>query len=462
MDSICVICGLTCLPIEPQHIPVKSVTMISWELDPFHTRGGTAYAIRRLANQFTGMEIETRVLLPDWLDTHPGNDLTPLLMPVLLKMRGELRRAPRVLQCSEFCRLALEAVEQIAGSDCVIAHSDEGAMFTILRSRKRSCKLSVFWLHSLYDPPIDDFSKDQRQLLPSRSLLASAVMTADIVVTSAGILKDAREFEWPDRLKELQKALTIASDEHRLLTVESMGCLPEVPENSQDKSISVRNVEKLKYVPSPYVLFPCRPSIDKGFGIFAAIAERLQADNITCVAVQRPGQQAMSENLSRSAFIYWLPWLAQDELLVAVRNAACTVLPSITEGFGLAAAESISQGAATLYQQVGGHHGLQAFPNALPVPLTTSERAQLYGLWSELVYIYPDSWPVWARHEISLRPLIDKWVDAIRSVVHRAVAGMGGIENADFPERPVEERWANKLVEEIFLAQRREGVKGIL
>ena len=37
--------------------------------------------------------------------------------------------------------------------------------------------------------------------------------------------------------------------------------------------------------------------------------------------------------------------------LVAMRNAACTVLPSITEGFGLAAAESISQGVATLYQR---------------------------------------------------------------------------------------------------------------
>jgi len=421
--------------------------MISWELDPFHTRGGTAYAIRRLANQFTGLGIETRVLLPDWLDTRPNrNDLTPLLMPIPLKMQPELRRGSRVMQCGEFCRAALEAVEQMAGSDCVIAHSDEGAMFVILRSRKRSSEPSVFWLHSLYDPPITDLSKEHRQLLPSRSLLASAVMTADIVVTSAGILKDAREFEWPDRLKELQKALLLASDEHRLLTVESMGCLPE---NSQSKLIPSSNLEELKNVPSPYVLFPCRPSIDKGVGIFAAIAERLRADNIACVAVQPPGQRAMSEDLSRSTSIYWLPWLTQDELLVAVRNAACTVLPSITEGFGLAAAESISEGVATVYQQVGGHHGLQAFPNALPVPLTTSERAQLYSLWSELIYIYPDSWPVWTKYEVLLRPLIDKWVEAIRSVVHRADGGMGRIENASFPEWPVEEQWGNKLVRNI-------------
>lgn len=425
---------------------VKSLTMISWELDPFHTRGGTAYAIRRLANQLTELGIETRVLLPDWLDTRPGNDLTPLMMPMLLKMRSELRRAPRALQCSEFCRAALEAVEEIRTSaelDAVIAHSDEGAMFTILRSGKRSCEPSVFWLHSLYDPPISDFSRHQRQLLPSRSLLASAVMTADVVVTSTGILKDAREFEWPDRLKELQKALTNASAENRVLTVESTGCLPVVPKNSQSKPDPMPNLERLRNVPSPYVLFPCRPSVDKGFGIFAAIAERLRADKIACVAVQRPTQPARSESPSRDAPIYWLPWLAQNELHVAMRNAACTVLPSITEGFGLAAAESISQSVPTLYQQVGGHHGLQSLPNALTVPLTTSERAHLYDLWSELIDVHADPWFVWSRHEISLRPLIDKWVEAIRSVVHRSKGGT--IESARFSERSAEERWGNRL-----------------
>src|SRR5947209_7447789 len=66
-------------------------------------------------------------------------------------------------------------------------------------------------------------------------------------------------------------------------------------------------------------------------------------------------------------------------------------------------------------------------------------------LWSELIGIHPDSWPVWTRHEISLSPLVDKWVEAIRSVVYRANGGMGSVKNAHFPERPVEERWANKL-----------------
>jgi glycosyltransferase involved in cell wall biosynthesis len=416
---------------------MNSVTMISWELDPFYTRGGTAYAIRRLADQLTDLGVQTRVLLPDRLDTGSGKNLLTL---VPLKMPAGISRAPRVVQCSEFCRIALETVRTSERSDAVVAHSDEGAMFTILQNRKRHAEPSVFWLHSLYDPPIDDFSKKQRALLPSPSLLASAVMTADIVVTSTGILKDAREFDWPDRLKELQQALTIASAEDRVLTVEAMGCLPEVPKNSPN--IRGSNLESLKNVPSPYILFPGRPSVDKGLGIFAAIAERLRADNITCVAVERPGQQLKSDHPSRNAPIYWLPWLTQDELLVAMRNAACTVLPSITEGFGLAAAESISQGVTTLYHEVGGHHSLQGFPSALPVPLTTSERAQLYGLWSELIGIHPNSWDIWTRHEVSLRPLVDKWVEAIRSVVYRSD---GEIERGHFSEPPVEERWGNKL-----------------
>lgn len=421
---------------------MKSVTMVSWELDPFYTRGGTAYAIRRLANQLTGLGVETRVLLPDRSDTRRGQNLSFLSLKMLAGVR-----TPRVVQCSEFCRVALAAVEQNrpgSRSDAVIAHSDEGAMFTILRKGKRCGGPSVFWLHSLYDPPLSDLPKAQRQLLPSRSLLASAVMLADLVVTSAGVMKDAREFQWPDRLEELQKALTSASAEHRVLTVESMGCLPEVTENPPKRPTRSSNLDKLKRLPTPYVLFPCRPSVDKGFGIFAAIAERLRADDIACVAVQRPARRTKSGTQSGGAPIYWLPWLTQDELLVAMRNAACTVLPSITEGFGLAAAESISHNVPTLYQQVGGHHSLQSFPNALPVPLTTSERAHLYGLWSELIGSHPDSWAVWNRHEISLRSLVNKWVETIRTVVRRG-SGVGAIEPGHFAEGPAEERWGNKL-----------------
>jgi hypothetical protein len=415
---------------------VKSVTMISWEFDPFYIRGGTAYAIRRLADQLTGLGIETRVLLPGWVDTQCAKDLSPLLKLTSLEMPAGIQGAPRVVQCSEFCRAAVTAFEQIR-TDAVIAHSDEGTMFFVLRNGKPSSEPSVFWLHSLYDPPISALSKEQRRLLPSQSLLASAVMMADILVTSDGILKDAREFEWPDRLKELQKALTIAAAEDRVLTVESMGCLPR---NSENKLNGHSNLEYLKNVPSPYVLFPCRPTVDKGLGIFEAIAERLRADNIACVGVRGPAQQ---ERPTRNGHVHWLPWLSQEELMVAMRNAICTVHPSITEGFGLAAAESVNLGVATLYHQVGGHHALQALPHAQQVSLTTSERAHLYHLWSDLIGTHPNSWSVWTRHEMALSPLVDKWVEAIRSVKNGAIAPA---ENS----HPIDaEQWGSKFLRRI-------------
>lgn len=431
--------------------------MISWELDPFHTRGGTAYAIRRLADQLTGLGIETSVLLPDCLDTHPGNNVAPLLKPVLLKMPANIDRATRGVQCSEFSRAALEAMDQV-GTDVVIAHSLEGAMF-IVQSAKRFYGPSVFWLHSLYDPPLSDLSKDDQLLMPLRSLLASAVTLADVVVTSAGILQDAREIEWPEQLKELQTALLAASTEGRVLTVESMGCLPHDAQDMQPQTI-----ESLKDL-KPYILFPGRPSVDKGLGIFAAIATRLQDDDITCVAVRRPANAAeipfprkpvkflnpfhpcssvAKFSAPAHAPIHWLPWLKRAELVSAMRNSACTVLPSITEGFGLAAAESISQGVRTLYQDVGGHRSLHSLPGAFPVPLTTAERAQLYRLWAEL-FASRDYWSVWESHEKSFSSLIDRWVEAIKSVVFDAR------EFSQNSQVAAEDQWGYKLLQRLEL-----------
>src|SRR5262245_6926247 len=68
-------------------ITVKSVTMISWEFEPYYIRGGTAYAIRRLADQLIDLGIETRVLVPDRQDAAVGHDLTSMLVP--LRMRPE-------------------------------------------------------------------------------------------------------------------------------------------------------------------------------------------------------------------------------------------------------------------------------------------------------------------------------------------------------------------------------------
>ena len=188
--------------------------------------------------------------------------------------------------------------------------------------------------------------------------------------------------------------------------------------------------------------------ITKGFGIFTSIAERLQADNIACVAVGPPAPDARLENPLRKGLVHWVPWLPQDELPVAMHNATCTVLPSISEGFGLTAAESITIGVPTLYNQVGGRHGLQEQPNALPITLTTSERAHLYRLMSDLSATY--SWAVWTRHEKSLQPVIDKCIEAVRSMPHREKVPFAPTEKTHFTSQPMEvEQWGNKLLRRI-------------
>jgi len=224
-----------------------------------------------------------------------------------------------------------------------------------------------------------------------------------------------------------------------------VGCLPEVAKRPEEIK-SESNLDLLRSLPSPYVFFPCRPSIDKGRGIFEAFAERLKADGIVCVAVQRPGHAAKLPRACEDG-VLWLPWLGQEELLIAMRNAACTVLPSLTEGFGLAAAESISAGVHTLYHEVGGHHGLQGQPHAHKVPLTTTEREQLYHLWLDLIDTDPDSNSVWSRYETSLQGVIGRWVEAIRSVVSQQNDDPRRTELSDLQLE--KEQWANKLCRRI-------------
>ncbi len=428
---------------------LESVTMISWDLDPFRVRGGTAYATRRLADQLIGLGIKTTILLPDWLDTplrsiHPLLTLTPLALPASLRFASFSR------QHVAFCRSALAVVQQVhadAGSGAIIAHNDEGALFVIMHSKYRSKGRLVLWLHSLYDPPVDDFPKELQPWFPSGSVLASAVRVADLVVTSSGVLQDTLAFEWPDRLKALQNALQHAEDERRVLTVESMGCLPEYTHASFDNLAPSSNTDVLDKIASRYIFFPGRPTVDKGLPIFTAIAEQLRTDNIACVAVERPRRRTELNDRARKAPIVWLPWLSQDNLFEVMRRAACVVLPSITEGYGLATAESIRLGVPTLYQAVGGHHSLEGFPGAIPVPITMAERRRLYRLWSDLLMDHPNSWAVWNRHERSLRPLVYKWADAVKKTVNQAPVGASESEHLVKP--PVEDRWANRLLDRI-------------
>lgn len=393
--------------------------MVAWDMDPFRVRGGTAYAVRRLADQLTALGVQIRVLLPDLLDAEIDVTRSSLLRPTTLKLSAAARDGSRSVQHHDFCRAAGDAIEEIErdrGSDAVIAHNDECALLVVAEGRRNAPRPVVFWLHSLYDPPLDGLPGEARDALPLPSLLASAVACADVVATSSGLLEDAREIEWPSPLGSLQRALVDAEADQRILTVESTGCLPEAREARQEN-------EKTVVLPDPpFVLFPGRPSVDKGFPLFLEVAERVRDAGVACVAVCPPASRGRPTERFRDSPIHWLSWLAQRDLRAAMSRAACVVLPSLTEGYGLAAAEALQLGATTLFHDVGGHRALGGLTHAMPVPLRRGERTRLYRLWCDLLLDHPDSWAAWERHRQALASLIDRWVDAVLAGVHRSAS----------------------------------------
>jgi len=424
---------------------MKSVTMVAWDSAPVRGDGGLAYAVGRLASQLSALGVETRILLPAWSASTKFTGASPLWHPILVELPDAVRHASRWRQHAEFCRAAHARFERLADhstSDAIIVHSDESALFALRQRSKWNSPPLVFWVHSLFDPPIDDLPHEDRRLLRSKSLMPSAINAADIVVTSAGVMKDASEFDWPTGMRELQQALLLAGSDGRLLTVESTGCLPEWAKAPLTPLTSPPRLAELDG--TSYVLFPARPSVDKGLALLAAIAEGLRNDHIDCVAIKRPFWNSRLEEPYSSLPLRWLPWLSQDELVQAMRGAACTVLPSVTEGFGLATAESANQGITTLYQPVGGQHTLQVFPHARAISLTTNDRARLYRVWVDLSTNLTDRWSAWSRHEQSLRPLVERWVQALRATV------LGGEQPSEphesCSEPAAEHRWGNRLM----------------
>ena len=133
--------------------------MIAWDLDPFRIGGGTAYAIRRLADQLNDLGIRVAICLPNELNA-TSSGLDPPLTLVPLDLSADRHSAPHWGRCAEFCEIALKAAERNAfeGSDAIVAHNDEAALFAVHYAKRRARKPLVFWLHSLYDPAVVDFS----------------------------------------------------------------------------------------------------------------------------------------------------------------------------------------------------------------------------------------------------------------------------------------------------------------
>jgi glycosyltransferase involved in cell wall biosynthesis len=237
-------------------------------------------------------------------------------------------------------------------------------------------------------------------------------MAADIVVTSGGILSDAKMIEWPERLCHVQQALIAASETSRLMLVESTGCIPEIHTESV-RSVIVPEVSSDQ---RPYVLFAGRPVVSKGIGFYQAIAARMSDCGMDFVAVGNPSDEIRASCRN----IRWIPWLPQAELYEVMSRAAAVLHPSVTEGYGLSAVESCQLNGNVYCHDVGGLQELTGRGLAASIDINPFEREALYALWSELLSgEKSEYWNIWQTNVQTFGRLIDQWVEKLHNIPAR-------------------------------------------
>lgn len=351
--------------------------MVANELAPCSVHGGLGIAVGRLSAQLKARGVECRVVWPA-RGTH---------LPARIAYLA--RRAAAVCRSGE--------------RSFVVCHDNEGAP-ALAWLRSRGHEPLVFWLHSLYDfLRADELPRWLSRRMASPSLIASAIVAADLVVTSAGVLADAQECEWPPLLDAARTALLAAHEEGRVLNVESLGCLE--PDAALPEDIGEPPV------PGPYVLFPSRPVPAKGLPFFAAVAARLRDTGLTFVALGDPEEQVRA----RCPDVRFLGWQTSQGFQRLARAARAVAVPSVTEGYGLAAAEAVQAGASVVAQEVGGHRSLAGLPGVRLVSLAPAERATLYRLWGELLGERERQWEIWDRYAGELDELVARWAEAVKA-----------------------------------------------
>ncbi len=388
---------------------MKRVAMISNELAPYRCDGGLGVAVERLCLQLSASKTETTVFFPSKQQYPRHADHSSLLTPIAIPIStGPFDTEKQfAAAATDFCWAASERITPDE-FDCVVAHDNESAFSTVLSAKVAIP--TVFWLHSLYDHPRkSDLPTHASTLLQSPSLVASAVASADVVVASSGLLHDARQISWPKRLGDLQTSLLSAADTGKMLLAESLGCLPDAGQISTAASSATSVVAEGR----PYVLFAGRPVISKGIGFYQAIAERMSGCGIDFVAVGQPSD----EILCNCRNIRWIPWLPQIELFGLMTRAAAVVHPSITEGYGLAAAESCLLNENVLCHEVGGLRALTERGLAQGIALTDDELISLYELWAKLLSMENgEYWKLWQRYLPRFRRLTSQWAQRLRDV----------------------------------------------
>jgi glycosyltransferase involved in cell wall biosynthesis len=395
---------------------MNKIIMLTNEFSPYTSGGGLGVAIMRLVEQLKKTS-DLYVFFPqeglvneESLHADGFN-----LKPIMVQTRQFKSEKDMAKAMTFFCKKSLSISKKYVrlNDSILIAHDNEVALSLLMDKDKEAQAINkIFWMHSLYDhPQKKDFPTSVKKFFSHNSIMASAIDVSGHVIISNGVLDDALQIEWPKRLAEVQVAIQKANIEKRIMVVESTGCMPMFKNTYDCKSI----LTKYNCLEKPYVLFPSRPSMSKGFSFFVHIAKKLSHLKVDFISVGEP-----NEFLSkRGDNIRWVPWLSQEELSVLMRGALCVTLPSITEQYGLAAVESICSGSNTIYHNIGGLRALNSYDNAVPISLSYLDLFNLYSFWGDILDLTGNLWPVWDKYEPRFSRLLEQWTQVIESKINK-------------------------------------------
>ncbi|MDD3301801.1 MAG: glycogen/starch synthase [Patescibacteria group bacterium] len=385
---------------------MKKIIMISNELSPYKIYGGLGVATKRLTDQLISCGNSVTIIFPsnDYVFTKSMDNLE-----IISFFMEDINYKSSNNKIAEyFGNISKKIMTEIAKlnipkKSIFIVHDNEMALTVkLIKKFFPDCKI-IFWLHSLYDyPKRKFFNEDYKKLFSCESLLASAINNSDLIVTSSGIIKDSKTIEWPKVINEIKKSLIKAKNENKILEVESFGCLPKKLKNKNNTEIKGDK---------DYFLFPSRPSFSKGIGFFGELSNN-HKNNYDFFAVG----PMPKEILELYPAIKEIKWLSQEELFSLMKSAKGVILPSITEGYGLSAAESILLSATTIYHDVGGHDILKNYHNSFFPSLTKKQKEKLYLFWGELLEEKQEPIKIWLKSKANFNDLFEWWEKIITTL----------------------------------------------
>lgn len=379
------------------------IIMLSNELSPYKIFGGLGIALNRLVNQLKATKKNEIIVVLPVKKISKEIKKDKIVKPFVFKnINYNLSDKKIASYFSSLNEKILEKIKEInpEKNSIIIAHDNETALSLLLIKNIYPEIKKIFWLHSLYDYlKKESFEDKYQKLFSKKSLIASAIDCSDLIITSSGIIEEVKNFSWPNFLKDIQLSILEGIKNEKIITVESLGCLPK--KIKINKNIKQKNKKE-------FFLFPSRPTFSKGIGFFGEISNKFN-DKYDFFSIG-PIEEEIKTLYPK---IKEIDWLKQEDLFILMNSAKAVLIPSITEGYGLSAAESSLVAKKTIYHSIGGQTILDFSKNCSPITLTTKQKKMLYLFWSKLLENKESPIKTWKKFKKMFSDIIFLWEESI-------------------------------------------------